>query len=174
MNERYIKWYTPWLSREFEMLVFGGKRGLPLVLFPTSGARYYENKDFGLVGAIAPYIDNGKVTVYCPDGIIAFRHPDAVSLLISLSGSFFDGYHDDNIYFNSPYDYLPNMPDPWKYNHMAIIIGTGEWDVTRDESYRLSGVLNSKGIKHWLDDGKWRGHDWNYWQDMLPYYLSLL
>jgi hypothetical protein len=21
MNERYIKWYTPWLSREFEMLV---------------------------------------------------------------------------------------------------------------------------------------------------------
>ncbi len=53
MNERYIKWYSPWLSREFEMLVFGDKRGLPLVLFPTSGARYYENKDFGLVGAIA-------------------------------------------------------------------------------------------------------------------------
>jgi hypothetical protein len=23
MNERYIKWYTPCLSREFEMLVFG-------------------------------------------------------------------------------------------------------------------------------------------------------
>ena len=112
MNERYIKWYTPWLSRELEMLVFGDKRGLPLVLFPTSGARYYENKDFGLVGAIASYIDNGKVTVYCPD--------------------------------------------------------------TRDESYRLSGILNFKGIKHWLDDGKWRGHDWNYWPDMLPYYLSLL
>ncbi len=69
MNERYIKWYTPWLSREFEMFVFGDKRGLPLVLFPTSGARYYENKDFGLVGAIASYIDNGKVTVYCPDAI---------------------------------------------------------------------------------------------------------
>ena len=69
MNERYIKWYTPRLSSEFEMLVFGDKRGLPLVLFPTSGARYYENKDFGLVGAIASYIDNGKVTVYCPDAI---------------------------------------------------------------------------------------------------------
>jgi esterase/lipase superfamily enzyme len=40
-------------------------------------------------------------------------------------------------------------------------------------SYRLSEVLNSKGIKHWLDDGRWRGHDWNYWQDMLPYYLSI-
>ena len=69
MNERYIKWYTPWLSREFEMLVFGENSGLPLILFPTSGARYYENKDFGLVGAIAWYIDSGKVTVYCPDAI---------------------------------------------------------------------------------------------------------
>jgi hypothetical protein len=43
---------------------------------------------------------------------------------------------------------------------MSIIIGTGEWDVTRDESHRLSEVLNSKGMKRWLDDGKWRGHDW--------------
>ena len=69
---------------------------------------------------------------------IAFRHPDAVSHLISLSGAFeisdfFDGYHDENIYFNSPYQYLPNMPDPWKFNHMSIIIGTGEWDNTRHE-----------------------------------------
>ena len=190
------------------MLVFGNGGGLPLILFPTSGARYYENKDFGLVGALAWFIDNGKVTVYCPDAIdlqsfynksihpadgmrthnafekvivrdvfdlarrecsahrvavcgaslgayhaanIVFRHPDAISHLISLSGSFgissfFDGYHDDNIYFNSPYQYLQNMPDPWKYNHMSIIIGTGEWDNTRHESYRLSEVLNSKGV----------------------------
>src|SRR5207247_5474939 len=110
---------------------------------------------------------------------IAFRHPDAISLVISLSGSFdissfFDGYHDDNVYFNSPYEYLPNMPDPWKYNHMGIIIGTGEWDNTRDESYRLSAVLNSKDIKHGLDDGRCSGHDWNYWQDGPLRYLSLL
>jgi esterase/lipase superfamily enzyme len=69
MNERYIKWYTPYLSREFEMLVFGEKRGLPLILFPTSGARYYENKDFRLVAPVAWYIDNGRVTVYCPNAI---------------------------------------------------------------------------------------------------------
>ena len=234
MNERYIKWWTPYLSREFEMLVFGNGGGLPLILFPTSFGRYYQNKDFGLVGSIAWYVDSGRVTVYCPDAIdldsfynkaihpadrmrthnayenviirdvfdlarrecnahrvavcgaslgayhaanIAFRHPDLVSHLISLSGSFdisdfFNGYHDDNIYFNSPYEYLPNTTDPWKYNHMGIILGTGEWDNTRHESYRLSEILNSKGIKHWIDDGRWRGHDWNYWCDMLPHYLS--
>jgi esterase/lipase superfamily enzyme len=236
MNERYIKWYTPWLSREFEMLAFGNGGGLPLILFPTSFGRYYQNKDFGLVGSVSGHVHAGRVTVYCPDAIdlesfynksihpadrmrshnayenvivrdvfdlarrecsthrvavcgaslgayhaanIAFRHPDAVSHFISLSGSFdissfFDGYHDNNVYFNSLYEYLPNMPDPWKYNHMGIILGTGEWDNTRHESYRLSEILNSKGIKHWLDDGKWRGHDWNYWRDMLPYYLSVL
>jgi hypothetical protein len=75
MNKRYIKWYTPYLSRDFEMLVFGEKSGLPLILFPTSGARYYENKDFGLVGSVAWYIDNGKITVYCPEAIGPFRIP---------------------------------------------------------------------------------------------------
>ena len=88
--------------------------------------------------------------------------------------SFFDGYSDDNIYFNSPYDYMPNIDDPWKFNHMGIILGTGEWDNTRHESMRLSHILNSKGIQHFLDDRCWCGHDWNYWCDMLPYYLSLI
>jgi esterase/lipase superfamily enzyme len=52
MNERYIKWYTPWLSREFEMLVFGNGSGLPLILFPTSFGRYYQNKDFRLTDSV--------------------------------------------------------------------------------------------------------------------------
>src|SRR5205807_9408747 len=56
---------------------------------------------------------------------IAFKYPDAVSHLISLSGAFeigdyFDGYHDANIYFNSPNEYFPNIPNPGKFNHMEI------------------------------------------------------
>ena len=69
MNERYIKWYTPWLDREFEMLAFGNGGGLPLIIFPTSFGSYYQNKDFGLVGSVAGYVDSGRVTVYCPDAI---------------------------------------------------------------------------------------------------------
>ena len=49
MNERYIRWWTPHLSRDFEMLVFGDGRGLPLILFPTSYGRFYQNKEFGLI-----------------------------------------------------------------------------------------------------------------------------
>src|SRR2546430_10044641 len=69
MNERYIKWYTPWLNREFEMLVFGNGGGLPLILFPTSFGRYYQNKDFGLVGSMSGYVEAGRGTGYCPDAI---------------------------------------------------------------------------------------------------------
>jgi esterase/lipase superfamily enzyme len=200
MNERYIRWWTPHMSRDFEMLVFGDARGLPLILFPTSFGRYNQNKDFGVIDACAPFVYSGKITIYCPDSAdldgfynnkinpadrmrthnayervivdnvfdfarrerschrvaisgaslgayhaanVAFRFPDAVSHLISLSGAFeisdfFDGHYDENIYFNSSYQYLPNMTDPWKYNHMNIILGTGEWDNTRHESFRLS------------------------------------
>src|SRR5438105_11489118 len=50
---------------------------------------------------------------------IAFKYPDAVSHLISLSGAFeigdfFDGYHDDNIYFNSPLN--PSRTSPIRGN----------------------------------------------------------
>src|SRR5436305_6121933 len=69
MNERYIRWYTPWLGRDFEMLAFGNGGGLPLILYPTSFGRYFQNKDFGLVDSIASFVDSGKVTVYCPDAI---------------------------------------------------------------------------------------------------------
>ena len=234
MNERYLRWWTPHLSRDFEMLIFGAGQGMPLVIFPTSFGRFYQNKDFGLIDSVASYVDSGKVTIYCPDAIdldsfynksihpadrirthmafenviihdvfdharrecsaqrvavcgaslgayhaanIAFKHPDTVSHFISLSGAFdisdfFGGYYDDNIYFNSPYHYLPQISDPWKFNHMGIILGTGEWDNTRHESMRLSGILNDKGIRHWLDDRKWCGHEWSYWRDMLPFYLS--
>jgi esterase/lipase superfamily enzyme len=69
MQERYIKWWTPYLSREFEMLVFGNGGGLPLIIFPTSFGNYHQNKDFGLIDSVAWFVDNNRVTIYCPDSI---------------------------------------------------------------------------------------------------------
>jgi len=38
-----------------------------------------------------------------------------------------------------------------------------------------SEFMNERYIKWYTPYfGKWRGHDWNYWQDMLPYCLSRL
>ncbi|MEO5718487.1 MAG: esterase, partial [Chthoniobacterales bacterium] len=69
MNERYLRWFTPHLNRDFEMLVFGNGGGLPLILFPTSFGNFRQCKDFNLVDACAPLVDAGRVTIYCPDAI---------------------------------------------------------------------------------------------------------
>ncbi|MBB6502314.1 esterase family protein [Pedobacter cryoconitis] len=70
MKEEYKKWYSPNLSGEIELLIFGHS-GCPILLFPTSKGRYYETKDFGLIGSVQHLIEEGKVKIYCPDSIDA-------------------------------------------------------------------------------------------------------
>ena len=106
----------------------------------------------------------------------AFRHPEVVSHLFTMSGafdikSFMYGHYDENTYFNNPVDYLPgnNHPELWKMN---IILGTSEWDICKQANFRLSGILNQKNIPHWLDMRGWKEHDWPLWREMFPHYLS--
>ena len=108
----------------------------------------------------------------------AFKHPDVVSHLFSMSGafdikSFLDGYYDDNAYFNNPVDFLPglNHPDLWR---MKIILGTSEWDICRPANEHLSYLLHQKNVGHWLDMRGWQNHDWPLWREMFPHYLSLI
>ena len=67
MKEDHLRWYTQHLSREFEMLTFG-HAGYPVIAFPTSLGRYYQNKDFHLIDSVAHLVDSGQVMIYCPDG----------------------------------------------------------------------------------------------------------
>ncbi|UYQ91099.1 alpha/beta hydrolase-fold protein [Chitinophaga horti] len=108
----------------------------------------------------------------------AFRYPEHVSYLFSLSGVFdmrfrMDHYYDDNLYFHNPVDYLPGNqhPDLWR---MGIILGTAEKDITRRHNEELSGILTAKNISHWLDVRPNAVHDWPVWKDMFPHYLSLM
>jgi esterase/lipase superfamily enzyme len=69
MREQHIRWRTPHLGgRQLDMLVFG-HAGIPLVLFPTSMGRFFEYKDFDLIAAAAPFLETGRVKIYCPDSI---------------------------------------------------------------------------------------------------------
>lgn len=68
MNEFYHKFYSQYLQRDFEMLVFGHS-GHPLVMFPKAGGRYYEMKDSGVINDFSDDIEVGKIKVYCPDTI---------------------------------------------------------------------------------------------------------
>lgn len=106
----------------------------------------------------------------------AFRHPEIVAYMFSMSGVFdiksrVDGYYNDNVYFNNPVDFLPGDQNPhlWK---MSIILGIADQDICRRQNEEMSGILSEKGIAHWLDIRPNAVHDWPVWTEMFPEYLS--
>jgi esterase/lipase superfamily enzyme len=50
------------------------------------------------------------------------------------------------------------------------VMGVGETDICLEENRRLSTILDSKGIPHWLDVRP-GVHDWPLWREMFPHYL---
>ncbi|HMF54784.1 MAG TPA: alpha/beta hydrolase-fold protein [Pyrinomonadaceae bacterium] len=114
-----------------------------------------------------------------------FRHPDVFRGTIPMSGSYdvsqyFDGYFDDNVYFNNPMSYLPNLNDDYylpklrQADAIFILTGQGRWEAP-ERSRQLSDVLNSKGIPHTLDMwGHDVDHDWPWWRKMLDFYIGKL
>jgi esterase/lipase superfamily enzyme len=119
-------------------------------------------------------------------GNFFFRHPDIFDTVIALSGLFqlrmFVGdYVDDNVYFNSPLYFLPNLSDPWyleKYCRSKIIVcvGQGAWeDAMLVDAYALKRILEEKQIPAWIDIwGNDVNHDWPWWRVMMPYFLGKL
>ena len=131
MQEYYHKWYSQYLSRDFEMLVFGHS-GYPVILFPSSKGRYYESKDIGMIESVSYFIEQGKIKIYCPDGIdgeswlnynihpsdrvethmayerliindvIEFAKFETDSPNVCLAGIEFGGYHASNLAFRHP------------------------------------------------------------------------
>lgn len=68
MKREYVKWYSPSLHRDMELLAFG-ERGFPVIVFPTSGGRFYEYEDRGMIGALSPKIERGELQVICLDSV---------------------------------------------------------------------------------------------------------
>jgi len=68
MRRDYIKWYSPSLHRDMELLAFG-ESGFPVVVFPTSGGRFFEYEDRGMLGALSPKIERGQLQVICVDSV---------------------------------------------------------------------------------------------------------
>lgn len=70
MQRDYIRWYSPSLSRDMELLAFG-RHGFPVVVFPTSGGRFWEYEERGMVGALAHKVDAGELQLICVDSVDA-------------------------------------------------------------------------------------------------------
>ena len=218
-----------------ELLLYGHS-GEPVLMLPTSRGRFYQNEDFGLVGAISDRIEAGRYLVVCADAIdeeswlnrhlhpydklarhaawesyllhevvpllrnrstggrltmlgcsfggfhtynIGLRYPHVFQRLISMAGKFetegfLDGFHDENVYFHSATQWVPNLSDPAQLHalqQMELILAAGEHDFCRGSNERMSGMLWNKGIGNHLSI--WNGgiHDWPTWREMIPHFL---
>jgi esterase/lipase superfamily enzyme len=244
MQIEYHVWFSDSLGQDMELNVYG-YYGKPMLVFPAQAGRFYDFENFGMVSAIASFIEAGQIKLFTVDSVdgqswanngahpadrarrhqdydryiveevvpfmrkhsgdtaakfvttgvsmgayhaanFFFRHPDIFDTVIAISGlfqlhHFIGDYMDDNVYFNTPLAYLPNLTDPWhidQYRQSRIIVCTGQgaWeDEMLADTLALKRILEQKDIPHWID--VWGGdvnHDWPWWHKMLPYFLEKL
>jgi esterase/lipase superfamily enzyme len=111
------------------------------------------------------------------------KRPDLINGVIAMSGvynlmEYTDGFYDEQVYFNSPMHYIPNLSDHntleqiRSSKHIHILTGSGDYEAP-DAAKEFAGVLYSKGINYELDvwGTEWK-HDWPTWRAMLPAYLE--
>ncbi|MBF0102240.1 MAG: esterase family protein [Desulfobacterales bacterium] len=68
MDIEYHIWYSPSLNQDMELKIYGYS-GKPVVVFPSSGGRFYEYEDFGMIHACQSFIDAGKIRIFAIDSI---------------------------------------------------------------------------------------------------------
>lgn len=116
----------------------------------------------------------------------AFRHPELVTKVVAFSGRYdltrpledfrdlLDGHYDEDVYFNTPLHFLPNLEDEAileQLRRLEIILVIGDADPFIGTNIELSEVLWQKDIPHELYIWEGRAHKARYWRQMAPLYL---
>jgi esterase/lipase superfamily enzyme len=68
MEITYHKEYSRELGRDMEYKVYG-HTGKPVLVFPTSNARFFQYEEFGMIETLRGYIESGRIQVWTADGI---------------------------------------------------------------------------------------------------------
>ena len=117
---------------------------------------------------------------------IALKHPHLFNKLVCMSGRYdltrsiqcfrdlFDGYHNENIYFNMPRQFVANMHDECllaNIRRLDMLLAIGETDPFRNDNYEFSEMLGWKGIHHQLHTWHGYAHAPRSWRKMVQLYL---
>lgn len=111
------------------------------------------------------------------------KRPDLLNGVIAMSGvydltEYTKGYYDEDVYFNSPQHYMPNLTDHFileqirRSRHIHLFTGSGAFEDPAAAG-KFAKILYDKGINYELDvwGPEWP-HDWNTWRTVLPQYLA--
>lgn len=113
---------------------------------------------------------------------LALKYPASFGKAIGLSGVYdirplMDGYFDDNVYYCSPIDYLPNLNNQALLNKIRNVdfrLVSYANDLKKDDAYRMAHIFQTKVIEHELD--VWnkeseREDEWELWNEMLKVHI---
>ncbi len=111
------------------------------------------------------------------------KRPDLINGVIAMSGvydltEYTKGYFDDDVYFNSPQHYMPNLTNHGhleqirRSHHIHLFSGSGAYE-DPNSARNFASILYNKGVTYELDiwGNEWK-HDWDTWRMLLPHYLG--
>lgn len=117
---------------------------------------------------------------------IGLRHPTLFTKVVGMSARYdltkplpffddlFDGYVDDNIYYNMPNHFVPGIQDPKllkQLRNLDITLVVGQEDSFLPDNERLSHSLNQIAVPHKLYIWEEEAHRPRYWREMVNLYL---
>ncbi|MFL5331441.1 MAG: esterase family protein [Gemmataceae bacterium] len=158
--------------------------------WPGDRAWRHELYDRYLVNEVLPFSRWKNPNPFCITAGASFgafhaltltlKHPDQIQRVISMSGlcdirRFLSGYHDENVYFNNPTEFIEREHDPQRLADLRkqdIILAVGKDDGLRGQNEHLSSLLWGKGIGNALRFWDGWSHDWPYWQKMMRLYVG--
>ncbi|MGH9775974.1 MAG: esterase family protein [Candidatus Acidiferrales bacterium] len=68
MHREYHSWHSQRLGHEMGVVAYG-HWGPPMLVFPTSGGDEWEQEKMGMAGALADFIDAGRVKLFCAGSV---------------------------------------------------------------------------------------------------------
>ena len=133
MERHYDSFQSRILERKIEYLWFGSG-GRALVMFPTSGGRFYEHEDRNLVSTLGDYVNEHRLQVCC-----------------------IDSFNDETWNNSGLHPALTNFKQYWDAGEMAIVEGIGypDPDLSHFNSMAkwMSGIPSGVPTTGWL--GRW-------------------
>src|SRR6266850_1320725 len=194
MKREYHRWHSPRLGIELGVVVYG-HYGPPLLGFPTSAGDETELEGQSMVGALADFIDAGRVKFFTINSVngLSFYNKGAHPFHRSYVQSVFDSYLREEVVpfiwnnCQSPGIAISTMGASFGAYHAAnslfkhpdvikrCFAMSGVYDLRNfmdglyDDNFYFNNPVDS--LANWGPDG---GHDWPYWKHMMREYVARL
>jgi esterase/lipase superfamily enzyme len=135
------------------------------------------SKDFGVAGCSMGAYHAANLALKCPhlfNKLVCMSGRYDLTQSIAYFRDLFDGYHNEDIYFNMPRQFVANIHDESLLSAMRamdITLVIGETDPFKHDNVEFSRLLDSKGVPHKFYTWSGFAHRPRRWREMVGWYI---